>query len=59
MTVAELAERVGGRVRGDGGRLISRVADVESAGEGEIAFVEDSRLLGTVGGSGASCLIVP
>lgn len=59
VTVAELAAHVGGRVRGDGERLIRGVASVESAAEGEIAFVEDSKLFESARSSNASCLIVP
>ena len=58
-TVAELASHVGGRVIGDGAILINRVAGIESAGKGEIAFVEDEKLLDSARNSGASCLIVP
>lgn len=57
--VAELAAHVGGRVHGDGNVLIKRVASLESAGAGEIAFIEDSKLLTSALSSGASCLIVP
>ncbi len=59
VTVAELAAHVGGRVRGDGERLIRGVASVESAAEGEIAFVDDSKLFESARSSNASCLIVP
>ncbi len=58
-TVLELAAHVGGRVRGDGRAVIKGVASVESAAEGEIAFVEDARLFESTRTSGASCLIVP
>ena len=58
-TVMAVAAHVGGRVRGDGERLIRGVASVEGAGEGEIAFVEDQRLFDSARASGASCLIVP
>ncbi|MDT4896059.1 MAG: UDP-3-O-[3-hydroxymyristoyl] glucosamine N-acyltransferase [Acidobacteriota bacterium] len=59
MTVTELAAHVGGRVRGDSERLIRGLAKLESAGEGEIAFIEDRRLLESARESQASCLIVP
>jgi UDP-3-O-[3-hydroxymyristoyl] glucosamine N-acyltransferase len=59
VTVAELAAHVGGRVRGDGDCLISGIAQLESAGEGEIAFIEDRRFLEGARESRASCLIVP
>ncbi|HEX8097876.1 MAG TPA: UDP-3-O-(3-hydroxymyristoyl)glucosamine N-acyltransferase, partial [Pyrinomonadaceae bacterium] len=58
MTVTELAARVGGRVEGDGGVLIRRVASLESAGEGEIAFVEGVERMREAAASRASCLIV-
>jgi UDP-3-O-[3-hydroxymyristoyl] glucosamine N-acyltransferase len=58
-SVAELAAHVGGRVRGREDVLIERVASLESASEGDIAFVEDARLLERARESRASCLIVP
>lgn len=58
-TVAELAAHVGGRVIGDGDVLIKGVAGLREAEEGEISFVEDSRLVESAGSSRASCLIVP
>jgi UDP-3-O-[3-hydroxymyristoyl] glucosamine N-acyltransferase len=59
ITVAELAARAGGRVVGDDRVLIKGIASIESAGEGEIAFMEDSKLLESARESRASCLIVP
>ena len=59
ITVAELAAQVGGRVRGREGVLIERVANLESASVGDIAFVEDERLLERARASNASCLIAP
>lgn len=59
MTVAELSAHVGGRVVGDGSVLIKGIASIESAGDGEIAFVEDSKLLESAQRSRASCLLVP
>ncbi|MFW6192849.1 MAG: UDP-3-O-(3-hydroxymyristoyl)glucosamine N-acyltransferase [Gemmatimonadota bacterium] len=38
-TASELAERVSGRVEGDGGRTVHGVAAVEDAGEGDLTFV--------------------
>lgn len=46
-------------MRGEGRVRISSVASLESAGEGEIAFVEDQKLLESAAASKASCLIVP
>jgi UDP-3-O-[3-hydroxymyristoyl] glucosamine N-acyltransferase len=58
-TVAELAVHVGGRVTGNDQLPIKRVARLEDAETGEIAFIEDKRLLETARDSRASCLIVP
>lgn len=58
MTVAELANIVAGRVSGDGGTQIERIADLDNADEGEIAYVDDEKLLETAAKSKASCLIV-
>jgi UDP-3-O-[3-hydroxymyristoyl] glucosamine N-acyltransferase len=54
MTVEELAEIVSGRVAGDPGTQITRIADLIDADEGEIAYVEKD----TAAESKASCLIV-
>ena len=44
-TVAKLALHVGGIVIGDGNSLIHNVADLDKAGEGEIAYVEDEKFV--------------
>ena len=59
MTVTELAEHVGGRVIGDETVMIERVASLESAGEGEISFVEDEKFFAVANASRASCVIAP
>jgi UDP-3-O-[3-hydroxymyristoyl] glucosamine N-acyltransferase len=58
-TVAELAALFGGRVIGDGERVVRRVAAIESAGAGDMVFVEDEKFLEGARASGASCVIVP
>ena len=58
-TVAELALRVGGKVVGGGNALIHRVGSLESAAEGEIAYVEDEKFFEAASKSKASCVIVP
>ena len=58
LSVHELAELVKGRVVGDGATVIQRIADVESAGESDIAYVENENFLQVAGASKASCLIV-
>jgi UDP-3-O-[3-hydroxymyristoyl] glucosamine N-acyltransferase len=59
ITVGELAVHVGGRVVGDESVLIRGLASIETADEGEIAFVEDGKLFDKARSSTASCLIVP
>lgn len=58
-TVAELAALVGGRASGDVGARVRRVASIESAGEGDLAFVEDEKFLEAARACRASCVIVP
>jgi UDP-3-O-[3-hydroxymyristoyl] glucosamine N-acyltransferase len=58
MRVEELAEIVGGRVVGEEGTRIERIANLDDADEGEIAYVENEKLLAAAAESRASCLIV-
>ncbi len=58
MTVQELASVVSGRVIGDGETQIERIADLDQAREGEIAYVENEKLFAAAAESKASCLIV-
>jgi UDP-3-O-[3-hydroxymyristoyl] glucosamine N-acyltransferase len=57
--ISELAERVGGRVIGDGNEPIHGIARLETAGAGEIAYVEEERFFGAASASQASCVIAP
>ncbi|HVG37641.1 MAG TPA: LpxD N-terminal domain-containing protein, partial [Pyrinomonadaceae bacterium] len=59
MSVAALAELVGGQVVGEAHTIIAGVASLANAGEGEIAFLEDEKLIAEAERSGASCVIVP
>ena len=59
LTVAELATHVDGRLIGDGSVHIERVADVSTAGAGEIAYVEDEKFFEAGKTSQAACLIAP
>ena len=59
MKVQQLAEIVGGRVSGDGDTQIERIADLDQAGEGEIAYVDKEKFFAAALASKASCLIVP
>jgi UDP-3-O-[3-hydroxymyristoyl] glucosamine N-acyltransferase len=57
-TVADLATACGGRIVGDGALHIARVAELETAGAGDIAYVEDVKFFDTACQSRATCLIV-
>src|SRR5258706_71353 len=59
LTAAELTIHVGGRLIGDGSIQIERVADLSTAGAGEVAYVEDEKFFETGKSSQASCLIAP
>ena len=59
LALSELADHVGGTVIGDGSVLIQRVASLDAAGEGDIAYVEDEKLFTAAGKGTASCVIVP
>ena len=58
-TISELAERVGGQIIGDGNIQARRVASIDSAGKGEIAYLEDEKFFSAAAKTKASCLIVP
>src|SRR5262245_42109836 len=58
MTVEELAHVVNGRVVGDPGTRIERIADLINADKSEIAYVENEKSLALAMESKASCLIV-
>ncbi|HEY0431231.1 MAG TPA: UDP-3-O-(3-hydroxymyristoyl)glucosamine N-acyltransferase [Pyrinomonadaceae bacterium] len=57
-TIAELNERLGGRLIGDGSIHVERVADLATAGAGEVAYVDDEKFFEEGKASNASCLIV-
>jgi UDP-3-O-[3-hydroxymyristoyl] glucosamine N-acyltransferase len=59
LSVSALAEHVGGQVIGDGARLVSRIASLETAGKDEIAYVEDEKFFEAAKSSRATCLLVP
>ena len=58
-TVSDLAARVGGRVIGDGATLIERVASLDTAGTGDIVYVEDEKFFDAANKTRASCLLAP
>ena len=55
---AELAEFLGGRLEGDGDRVVEALASLETASEGDLSYAE-SRYLEQVRLSRASCVLVP
>lgn len=58
-TASDLAAHVGGRLIGDGTIPIERVAGLDLAGPGEIAYVEDEKFFQAANTTRASCLLVP
>lgn len=57
-TLAELAQRVGGRVIGDGRIVIRKVASIEEAGPGEITFLANPRYQRLLASCRASAVII-
>ena len=43
MTLAELAQKIGGQLVGDGGRVVTGAAPLDSAGPGEVSFLANPR----------------
>jgi len=59
MTLEELAARLGATVVGDGNMVITGVAGIEEAREGEVTFVANPRYRSKLLSTGASAAIVP
>jgi UDP-3-O-[3-hydroxymyristoyl] glucosamine N-acyltransferase len=59
LSVDDLAELVGGQVSGGGSTSIEHIANLESATESEIAYVDNEKFFDKALSSKASCLIVP
>ncbi len=60
LTVAEISDLVGGNIVRGGDLVISGINDVETAGEGDLAFVmHDERRFESAEKCKASCLIIP
>ncbi len=58
-TLAEIAARVGGRLAGDGSRVLAGVASLEAAGESDLTFVAVPRLISKFEESSAGAAILP
>src|SRR5688572_13495441 len=59
LTLGEIASRLGGRVAGDAGTLISQVGSLESAGAGQIAFLANIKHRDKLAATRAAAVIVP
>jgi UDP-3-O-[3-hydroxymyristoyl] glucosamine N-acyltransferase len=59
LSVAELAERIGGKVLRGGDRKVSAVAPLSSAGPEDVAFLGDRKFVAALGQTKAGCVIVP
>jgi len=57
-TVAELAERLGGRVEGDGSRRIADVRGLDEAGPEHLSFVANRRYVKKLEGSAAGAVLL-
>jgi UDP-3-O-[3-hydroxymyristoyl] glucosamine N-acyltransferase len=57
MTTAELAERLGCRLEGNGRLEIVRAARLEEAGQGDITFLANPKYASKLAGTGASAVI--
>lgn len=59
LTIAQIADHVGGRVHGNPDKTISRAAAFEDADEGSITFVDKPALLGKLVDCRAGVVVVP
>ena len=57
-TLAELADHVGGRVVGDGGRTITAAATLENAGPGQITFLSNAKYASLVNKTRAAAVVI-
>ena len=58
MKLKDLADKIKGRVRGNGDTEISRVMGAEAAGEGDITFISNPKYTRFLGETNASAVIV-
>jgi len=59
MKLAEIAERLGGTLEGDGSIEITAVAGLKEAGRGDLSFLANPKYAAQVATTGASAVIVP
>ncbi|WPB58685.1 UDP-3-O-(3-hydroxymyristoyl)glucosamine N-acyltransferase [Xylophilus sp. GOD-11R] len=58
LALQDIVSELGGELRGDGGLDITGIAPLESAGQGDIAFLSNPRYAQQLATSGAACVIV-
>ena len=58
LTAKAIAERLGGRLMGDGNIVVTGVASLDSARQGSLVFVDSPKHLAKAGASAAACLLV-
>ena len=58
MTLHELAQRIGGRLTGDRGAVVTDLAPLETAGVGEVAFLANEKYLRYMAETKAAAVIV-
>ena len=58
LTAADVAAAVGGRLRGDGVRLLEGIAALDDAGPGQLTFLAQASYRSLAEGSAAGCVIV-
>src|SRR5215467_10985368 len=56
-TAGEIAEYVGGELRGDTGRVIDSIASLKNAGPSDLSYAEE-KFQSEVAASGAGCILV-
>jgi len=59
MTIAEIAERVGGTLEGDGGKTVTQLLPLEQAGPDDITWVGSPEYLERAKTSAAGAVIIP
>ncbi|MCB2039238.1 MAG: UDP-3-O-(3-hydroxymyristoyl)glucosamine N-acyltransferase, partial [Ottowia sp.] len=58
LRTSAIVEALGGTLRGDPERLITRLAPLETAGESELSFLVNPRLTAVLGDTRAGCVVV-
>lgn len=58
LTAEAIAQRLGGRLIGDGGIVVTRVASLDAAVEGSLVYVDSPKLLAQAEASSAACVLV-